>query len=163
MIADATPPLMSTITGMSSSTMMIATTPAMRAEASRDAAELGMTEAGGEVVVDQAARLHERVADRRTDEPEAAALEVLAHRLRTRFAGRQVGERREPVLDRRPADEAPQVADGIVELEPRPRVADRRVIFARLRTIPASAMHRSTSSSLNAATTTGSNPANAAR
>src|SRR5262245_31103171 len=41
-----------------------------------------MTEAVLLVVVDDADRLHERVADGRTDEPEAALQEVLAHRAR---------------------------------------------------------------------------------
>ena len=41
---------------------------------------LRVAEAAHDVVVDEAGRLHQRVADRRADEAEAARLEVLAHR-----------------------------------------------------------------------------------
>ena len=54
--------------------------------------ELAVAKAGRDVVVDHADRLHERVADRRPDEAEAAPLQVLAQRLRLRGLGGQLGE-----------------------------------------------------------------------
>src|SRR5919197_320301 len=68
-----------------------------------------MTEAARHVVVDHADGLHERVADGRTDEPEAARLEVLAHGPGLRRLGGDIGERPPAVLDRPTLDEPPQV------------------------------------------------------
>src|SRR5262245_46319534 len=50
-------------------------------------------EARDDVVVDDPRRLHERVADGRPDEAEAAALQLLAHRLRDRRLGRDLADR----------------------------------------------------------------------
>src|SRR5581483_4634099 len=89
--------------------------------------ELSVAEAADDVVVDHADRLHERIADRRADEAEAAALEVAAHRLRVvRFRG-DLGERLPPVHARRAADERPQVRVEAPELDRGARVADRRL------------------------------------
>src|SRR5262245_21401902 len=44
--------------------------------------DLPVPEARADVVVHEAARLHEGVTDRRADEPEPAALQVLRHRPR---------------------------------------------------------------------------------
>ena len=44
------------------------------------ARDLAVPEAADDVVVDEAARLHQRVADRRPDEPEAATLQLLRQR-----------------------------------------------------------------------------------
>src|SRR5439155_1260318 len=49
--------------------------------------ELPVAETGREVVVHHAGRLHVRVADGRSDELEAARLEVFAHRIRLRRRG----------------------------------------------------------------------------
>ena len=43
-------------------------------------ADLGVPEAADEMIVDQTARLHQRVADGRPDEAEAAALQLLRQR-----------------------------------------------------------------------------------
>src|SRR5439155_24612622 len=51
--------------------------------------------------------LHERIADRRSDEPKAALLELLAHRVRLRRARRQVTQGAEGVPLRGAADEMP--------------------------------------------------------
>ena len=92
--------------------------------------DLGVPEAPDQVVVDEPRGLHQRVADRRPDEPEAAPAEVRAHRLRCVRLGRDRAHLHPRVLDRRPADERPQVVhEGrprVVQGERRPRVADRR-------------------------------------
>src|SRR5438105_2227742 len=62
---------------------------------SRQASHLVVPEAVGGVVVDHADGLHERVADRRSDEPEAAPLEVAAHGLGGRRLGGDLTERGE--------------------------------------------------------------------
>src|SRR5581483_7896926 len=54
--------------------------------------EFGVAEAGHDVVVDHARRLHEGVTDRRADEAEAAALQILAHRPRFLRLGRDLPE-----------------------------------------------------------------------
>src|SRR5262245_11834349 len=59
-----------------------------------------VSEARRHVIVHQAARLHERVADRRADEPERALLQVPAHRLRLRGLGGDVTQLPEPADDR---------------------------------------------------------------
>ena len=114
-----------------------------------------------QVVVDEPCGLHQRIADRRPDEPEAAPPEVGAHRLRGVRLGRDRAHRHPCVLDRRPAGERPQVVH-----EGRPRVVqgERRwalpiaaATFARLRTMPGSARSRATSASPNAATAATSN------
>src|SRR5439155_1433216 len=84
-----------------------------------------------DVVVDEARRLHERVADRRPDETEAAPLQILAQRLRLGRLRRDLAECLPAVYERGAADEAPEIgveaavllADG----ERRARVRDRRL------------------------------------
>ena len=90
-------------------------------------ARLPPAKAVGRVVVHEAAGLHERVTDRRPDEPEAAALELLRHRLRLVGLGRYLGERAPPVDLRLTADERPEEPDRVVLSEPRARVRDRRL------------------------------------
>ena len=113
------------------------------------------------MVVDQPARLHERVADRRADEPEAAPLELLAHRLggrRSRPAARPAAVQwfctGDPV-DERSTGRPPGRRARATPWRCRPP----RSTLARLRTMPGSARQRSTSSSPKAATTAGSKPA----
>ena len=127
---------------------------------SRRAGALGVAEAARQMVVDQAARLHQRVADGRPDEAEAAALQRLAHRLRGRRAGRHLGERRpsgsapgrrrRSPTGRRPGSSSSSHARAL------PIAA---ATLARLRTMPASARQRASSSGPKAATTSGSKPA----
>ena len=68
------------------------------------------------MVVHEADRLHERVADRRTDEAELPALQVFAHHPGLRRLRRKVGQRRPPVDDRRSVDEPPEVVSEAAEL-----------------------------------------------
>src|SRR6187455_3867656 len=86
---------------------------------------VAVPEAVDRMVVDEPARLHERVADRRADEPEATLLHVLAHRLRFRGLGGDLRNRLPAVHDRVAADEAPEVLAQALELEHPPRVVDR--------------------------------------
>src|SRR5438094_10601114 len=78
-----------------------------------------------DVVVDEPRRLHERVADRRPDEAEAALLQVLAHRLRLSGRSRDIGELLPPIHQRLAVDEAPQVVAQALEFEYAPGVVDR--------------------------------------
>src|SRR5437660_1086774 len=87
----------------------------------------GPAKAVHDVIVDETAGLHERVADRRPDEPEAALLQVLAHRLRLGGLGRDLAEPLPPVHPRLAADEAPQVLTETLQLEHTPRVVDCRL------------------------------------
>ena len=93
--------------------------------------DLGVTEAGDDVVVDHARRLHERVTHGRPHEAEAPPLQVLAHRPRLLSLGRDLAHLTEAVDLRRPADEAPEVrgeaAIGLLHLEHALRVRDRRL------------------------------------
>ncbi len=57
-----------------------------------ESAALGMAKTAGEMVIDQACRLHESVADCRADELEAAFLEGLAHSVRFGRCGGNVFE-----------------------------------------------------------------------
>jgi len=61
------------------------------------------------VVVDETRRLHEGVADRGTDEREAAPAQVLAHGSRFVRLGGDLAQRPPSVPDRLSADEAPDV------------------------------------------------------
>ena len=72
------------------------------------------------VVVDHADRLHERVADRRADEPEAALRQVLAHRVRLRRP-RRTCRSCASGSTRLAADEAPEVRVEAAELLAAPR------------------------------------------
>src|SRR5207245_9796254 len=74
----------------------------------REPAHLGVAEALHEMVVDHPHRLHERIADRRADEPEAALDERGAHPIRYAGPGGQVSQAAAGVLLRRAGHEAPQ-------------------------------------------------------
>src|SRR5512136_1813738 len=70
---------------------------------------LRMSKAAHDVVVDHPDCLHEGVTDSGADEPEAAADEILAHRLSLERTGRNL-LRRAPVVGPRPtAHEGPEV------------------------------------------------------
>ena len=71
--------------------------------------ELPISETSDHVVVDHAGRLHERVANRRPDELEAAPDEVFAHGHGLGRDCRTVGHAPEPVVDRLAACELPDV------------------------------------------------------
>src|SRR5437016_14505789 len=58
----------------------------------REPTHLGVAEALHEMIVDHSHRLHERVADRRADEPEVALDERSAHAIRFAGAGREVAQ-----------------------------------------------------------------------
>src|ERR687898_351107 len=70
--------------------------------------DLAVAEAVHDVVVHEAGRLHEGVADGGPDEAEAAALELPAHCARLLSLGRDLPECAPSVHPRLPADEAPQ-------------------------------------------------------
>src|SRR5438067_636561 len=72
--------------------------------------------AGDKVVVDHAARLHERVADRRADEFETALQEILAQRVALRRACGKFFHRATAIHERAAADELPEVAVEAAEL-----------------------------------------------
>jgi len=63
--------------------------------------------AADDVVVDEAGRLHERVADRRPDELEAACGQRFRQRQRFRACGRNVRKVASPALPRHAVDERP--------------------------------------------------------
>src|SRR3989475_9735423 len=69
---------------------------------------LAVTEAGDEVVVHHAHRLHERIADGRSDEAEAALRQGVAHRVGFTGARREVAEGAAAILFGSPAHEAPE-------------------------------------------------------
>src|SRR3954470_22697891 len=87
--------------------------------------------AGGEMVVDHAARLHERVERRRADEAEAAALELLRERDGLWRLGRDLapGSRRRGARRRAMAlpDELVERGAVLVQRDGRARVGDRRL------------------------------------
>src|SRR5918994_4237487 len=99
--------------------------------AARASGQLLVAEAHRRVVVHHADSLHERVTDGRADEAEAAALEVLAHRLRLGRLGGDLGDRAPFADDRRAVDEIPEVAGepaGVfLHFEDAPGVVDRRL------------------------------------
>ena len=68
-----------------------------------------MTKAASRVIVDEPGRLHERVADRRADEFEAAPEQIFAERVRVLRSARQVLQRPWTVHQRRTTDETPDV------------------------------------------------------
>ena len=168
-IAAATrPPMPRTRRGTSSNTttMTIApatanpTRPSWRAESRRG----GST---SEVVVDQAARLHQRVADRGADEAEAAA--ASASLLMRSDAGVVAGT--SPIAGHvvvRSARPSTKLHSSVTERRRQRRAAARAlpmvlVILARLRMMPASASRRATSVVVEAATVATSKPAKASR
>src|SRR6266404_8206801 len=73
-----------------------------------EALHLAVTEAGNEVVVRHAHRLHERIADGRPDEAEVALCQGVAHRVGFTGARREVAERAAAILFGSPAHEAPE-------------------------------------------------------
>src|SRR6478672_5214154 len=72
--------------------------------------QLSVPVALDEMVVDHPYRLHEGIADRAADEPEAAALQVLAHRVGLGRASGNILERLASVLPRLTADKAPNIS-----------------------------------------------------
>ena len=111
--------------------------------------DLSVPEAAHDVVVHETACLHERVAHRRTDEPEPTRLQVLRHRLRLRRLRRDVAEPAVSIHLRGAADERPEVGSRGSRPPPgrgappaRSRPSDST--FRRLRTIDGSASSRST-------------------
>ena len=93
-----------------------------RAAARGEPGHLGVAEAVDDVVVDQPGGLHERVADRRADEREAALPERLAERVRLRRERRDLLEASPRVLPRLAADEAPEESVEAAELRPQREV-----------------------------------------
>src|SRR6185503_956238 len=75
----------------------------------RAAADLAIPKTVDRVVVHHPRRLHERVADRRSDEPEPPLLQILAHRVGLRRARRNVAHSADGVHTRFSADESPDV------------------------------------------------------
>src|SRR5262245_60690724 len=87
----------------------------------------GVAEAVHDMVVHEAARLHERVADRRADEAEAALLQILAHRLRLWRLGGDLPDLAPAVHERLAVDEAPEVLAQALELEDAAGIVDGRL------------------------------------
>src|SRR5256884_1941502 len=91
----------------------------------REPAHLGVAEALHEMVVDHPHRLHERIADRRAAEPEAALDERGAHPIRFAGPGGQVSQAAAVGLLRPARHEAPpesiERADVLHESEKLPR------------------------------------------
>ena len=131
------------------------------------AARVWVAEARHEVIVDHARGLHERVADRRAHEAEAALLERLGHRVRCGRARRN-GASTAPPIDRRlAADETPDVRSRLPNSRWTSSTARALLTvlstFRRLRTMPGFASSVSIRRLSNRATRAGSNPANASR
>src|SRR5712671_6470946 len=82
------------------------------------------------MVIHHPDRLHVRIDDRRTDEAEATAFQIMAHRVRLGGASGDVPSASPAVLDRAALDEAPLVrveaAELRLHLEKRLGVLDRR-------------------------------------
>jgi hypothetical protein len=118
------------------------------------------------VVVDEPGGLHQRVADGRADEAEAAPLQLLAHRLRFVGLRRQLGKLPPAADERLAADERPQQrreALLLAQLDDAARVLDRAL---DLEPVPDDARvgeQALQSRSSNRATASGSKPANARR
>src|SRR6185295_10114031 len=72
-------------------------------------AQLTITEAVDRVVVDHPDGLHERIANRRSDEAEAARQEILAQRVGFGGSRGKISQRLAPVLDRPSANEPPDI------------------------------------------------------
>ena len=92
-----------------------------------------MPETVHEMVVDHTGRLHERVADRRADESEAACLQRLRHRIGLSRARRHIAGT-PPAIDlRRAADKGPrqcvEAAVFALRIDHGARVADRAFDF----------------------------------
>src|SRR6185503_1443609 len=91
-------------------------------------AALRVAKAADQVVVDEARRLHVRVDDRRADELEAAALEILRERVGLLARRGHVALLAPAIHDRLVADEAPNVtvegAELFLNLEEAARIRD---------------------------------------
>src|SRR3954451_24328573 len=103
-MAAATSPPMATNTG--NRTRM--TTMTMAPATGVTLLDFGVAVAPDQVVVHQAARLHQRVADGGAHEAEAAPLQLLAHAVGRRRGGGHVGHLLPLVLQRLAVHEAPQ-------------------------------------------------------
>src|SRR6185369_4516770 len=84
--------------------------------AARAASELGIAEAVHRMVVDHTRSLHERVADCRSHEAEAALFQLAAHGVRYRRACRSFAHRAPAVDARAPSGELPDVLGKAAEL-----------------------------------------------
>ena len=114
--------------------------------------------AAREVVVDHPGRLHQRVRRGGADEHEAARASARGHRGRLRRGRRHVGERLPaPAGARSGANDHSSADSPSGQLRPRPaRCAIAAAILARLRTMPASASSRASSSGAEGARPRGS-------
>src|SRR5262249_57026659 len=101
----------------------------VRSDRRNEPLQLPVTETVHEVVVDHADRLHVGVDDRRADEAEAPALQVLAERVGFRGGRRNLPRLLPTVHPGAPADELPAVgvetAELLLDREKPPRVGDR--------------------------------------
>jgi hypothetical protein len=88
-----------------------------------------MSEAVDDVIVHHSDGLHVRIDDRRTDEGEATALQILAHRIGFSGAGGDVTYGTATISLWATADEAPliclEAAEFRLHIEERPCVLDR--------------------------------------
>src|ERR1700730_13549846 len=73
----------------------------------KHAADFGVSRTCHEMIVDQACRLHQRVADRCANEFESASLQIAAHRVGLGCARGPVGHASPAILDWFASDEAP--------------------------------------------------------
>ena len=74
------------------------------------AAELRVSRTGNEMIVDHAGRLHQRVANRRTDKFKSAPEKIMAHCIGFNCARGHLGHAPPAILDWLPIDEAPKVS-----------------------------------------------------
>ncbi len=95
------------------------------------------------MVVDHAGSLHVGIHDRGTDEMEAATDQVLAERLSRGRLGGDLGEAAPGVVQRRAADEAPDVgveaAELLLDCQEGWAFSMEAATLRRLRTMPGSA------------------------
>ena len=80
--------------------------------------DIGVPEAFRGVVIYHSYRLHERVADSRTDEPETSPAQLLAQRVRLFGCSRNLAKRAELVSDLFAADKSPDVSIERTEFFP---------------------------------------------
>src|ERR1700704_5301914 len=89
-----------------------------------------MSKAVDDVIVHHPDGLHVRIEDRRTDEGEPPALQILAHRIGLGGARGDIPHGSPPILDRATIYEAPlirvEAAEPRLYVEKRPGVLDRR-------------------------------------
>src|SRR5262249_42126808 len=97
---------------------------------SNSLADYPMPETADEVVVDEPCRLHQGIADRRTDEREAPFLQILANCVRDERACGDPTHAAPRVLDRTTVNEPPDVVvetpEGLPHDQEGPSVLDRR-------------------------------------